>query len=219
MNGKNQVNVVRVFLIYSAFVGDIEKTAAALNLDPAFVAKLAADEGWNRQLEKVVLMSKGGRPGDFERAQNRALSFVQAHQTSELINRVLEQFQGMTNEEVLEAIASVAKDGSRHVSARFFADLTAALEKCHSMKYAALGDTAGERVKREDGQSDEMNATALHLAVMGALNNPKVKAIDVVSELKKSVDESVKQIAEATPQPETPSESEPTSHTDDEHPR
>lgn len=208
MRGKNDINVVRVFLIYSAFVGDVAKTAAALNLSEDFVAKLAKDEGWNRQLEKVVLMSKGGRPGDFERAQNRALSFVQAHQTSEILNRVLQQFQDMSNEEILEAIASVAKDGSRHVSGRFFADLTAAMEKCHSMKYAALGDTAGERVKRADGETEEMNATALHMAVMSALNNPKVKAIDVVSELKEAVETNVKQIADS---PEPPPSSEPTS--------
>src|SRR6185436_1410893 len=100
------------------------------------------------------------------------------------------------NEEIIEAIASVAKDGSRHVSGRFFADLTAAMEKCHSMKYAALGDTAGERVKRVDNDSEEMNATALHMAVMSALNNPKVKAIDVESELKSSVDVTVKQITD-----------------------
>jgi len=205
VNGKNQINVVRVFLIYSAFVGDVDKTASALNLDPDFVRKLAKDEGWNEQLRRITLLSKTGRPGDFERAQNRALSFVQAHQTSELINRVLEQFSDMTNEEIIEAIASVAKDGSRHVSGRFFADLTAAMEKCHSMKYAALGDTAGERVKRVDNDSEEMNATALHMAVMSALNNPKVKAIDVESELKASVDVTVKQIADS---PEPPS-SEP----------
>jgi hypothetical protein len=203
VNGKNQINVVRVFLIYSAFVGDVDKTASALNLDPDFVRKLAKDEGWNEQLRRITLLSKTGRPGDFERAQNRALSFVQAHQTSELLNRVLEQFSGMTNEEIIEAIASVAKDGSRHVSGRFFADLTAAMEKCHSMKYAALGDTAGERVKRVDNDSEEMNATALHMAVMSALNNPKVKAIDVESELKSSVDVTVKQIADS-PEPPSP---------------
>jgi len=196
MRGKNDVNIVRIFLVYSAFVGDVDKTANALNLDPDFVRKLAKDEGWNEQLRRITLLSKTGRPGDFERAQNRALSFVQAHQTSELINRVLEQFSDMTNEEIIEAIASVAKDGSRHVSGRFFADLTAAMEKCHSMKYAALGDTAGERVKRVDNDSEEMNATALHMAVMSALNNPKVKAIDVESELKSSVDVTVKQITD-----------------------
>jgi len=201
MRGKNDVNIVRIFLVYSAFVGDVDKTAAALNLDPAFVAKLAKDEGWNTQLEKICLMSKGGRPGDYERSVNRALSFVQAHQTSEILNRVLEQFSDMTNEEIIEAIASVAKDGSRHVSGRFFADFTAAMEKCHSMKYAALGDTAGERVKRTDVESDEMNATALHMAVMSALNNPKVKAIDVVSELKAGVDGTVKQITDSTEPP------------------
>ncbi len=206
MRGKNEVNVSRIFLVYTALVGDISKTAAALNLSEEFVRKLAADEGWNRQLEKICLMSKSGKPGDFERATNRALCFVQAHQTSELLNRVLEQFQGMTNEEVLEAIASVAKDGSRHVSARFFADFSSALAKCHEMKYAALDDLAGARVKREGGDSEEINASALHAAVLAALNNPKVKAIDVESELKASVDGTVKQIADL---PEPPAESKP----------
>jgi hypothetical protein len=205
MTGKNSANVVRIFLVYTAFVGDVEKTAAALHLAPEFVRKLAQDEGWNAQLKQVCLMSKSGKPGDFERAQNRALCFVQAHQTRNLIDRVLATFGEMTEAEILEAVSSVAKDGSRHVSGRFFADLTAAMQKTHEMAYAALGDGAGERLKREDGQGEEMNATALHAAVLAALNNPKVKTIDVVAELETGVAGNLKQLAEPPP----PSVSEP----------
>jgi hypothetical protein len=191
---KNSVNVTQVFLTYTALVGDVAKTAAALDLDPDFVRKLAHEEGWQSKLERICLIGKGGKPGDWERAANRALCYVQAHQTREVIGRVISRFQDMTDEEIIEAIASVAKDGTRHVSGRFFADLTAAMEKCHSMAYCALGDTAGERKENASDDADVVNATALHAAVLQALNNPKINAIDVVSEVAKATEIQVKQL-------------------------
>jgi hypothetical protein len=192
---KNNVNVTQVFLTYTALVGDVEKTAAALDLDPDYVRKLAADEGWQSKLERICLIGKGGKPGDWERASNRALCFVQAHQTREIIGRVISRFQDMDDDEIFEAIASIAKDGSRHVSGRFFADLTAAMEKCHQMAYCALGDTAGERKENASDDADAVNATALHAAVLSALNNPKVNAIDVASEIVKETESKVKELA------------------------
>lgn len=196
---KSSVDVSQIFLTYCALVGDSEKVAAALDLDPDFVRKLAHDEGWQTKIERICLLSKAGRPGDFERAQNRALSFVQAHQVRELIGRVVAKFRDMTEEEVLEAISTVAKDGSRHVSARFFADLTASLEKAHALAYQALGDTAGERKDRTSDESDEINASALHSAVIAALNNPKINSLEVVAEVAKATDSTVKQLTDGTP--------------------
>lgn len=192
---KNLVNVTQVFLTYTALVGDVAKTAAALDLDPDYVLKLAHEEGWQSKLERICLIGKGGKPGDWERAANRALCYVQAHQTREVIGRVISRFQDMEDEEIIEAIASVAKDGSRHVSGRFFADLTAAMEKCHQMAYCALGDTAGERKDNTSAEVDSVNATALHVAVLAALNNPKVNAIDVAAEVVKETESKVEELA------------------------
>jgi len=205
---KSSVDVSRIFLVFVSVVGDVLKTASALDLDPDFVRKLAKDEGWNEKISRICLLGKSGKPGDFERAQNRALAFVQAHQTREIIGRVISRFQDMTDEEILEATSNVAKDGSRHVSGRFWADLTAAMEKTHNLAYAALGDTAGERNDNASEATDEINSAALHIAVINALNNPKVSSIDVVAEVAKATETQVEQlVAPATDF--VPSESTP----------
>ena len=198
---KSQVDVSQVFLTFVALVGDVEKTALALNLDPAFVRRLAEEEGWQLKIERVCLMAKSGKPGDFERAQNRALAFVQAHQVRELMSRVIHRFQEMTGEEILDATSVSGRDG-RTMSGRFFADLTAAMEKAHAMAYSALGDTAMERRDSLTPESDAVNATALHLAVMQALNNPKVNGIEIAVEVAKAAEGAVKELAA----PATPAE-------------
>ena len=186
---KNVLDTSQVFLTFVALVGDVEKTAAALDLDPAVVRKLADDEGWDVKIQRVCFMSKSGKPGDWERAQHRALCWVQAHRVRGLLDRMVERFEGMDEDEIAEAVSSVAKDGSRHVSARFFADLTAAMEKAHQMGYTALGDTTGERKDRQTEEGDTLNANALHAAVISALNNPAVKTIDVTAEVRKAGEE------------------------------
>lgn len=178
---KNKLDISQIFLVFVSLVGDVNKTAAALELDPDIVQKLADAEGWDLKIQRITLMSKSGRPGDFERAQNRALCFVQGHRIRSLCDRVITRFTGMTDEEICQEITAVGKNGIRHVSARFFTDLAAAAEKAHSMTYCALGDTATDRAQR-DTEPDEMNVSALHAAVIASLNAPgnATKPADVI---------------------------------------
>ena len=194
MTGKNSVDVSAVFLTYVAFVGDVEKTAAARNLDPAFVTKLANDEDWNGKIKTICRMKADGRPGDWERAQNRALAFVQAHQTSLVLDRLIQHLGEKPDADLIDALTPTNKDGSPGpISAKVFSDLTAALEKLHHLKYLALGDTVKEREERaiEDGQ--QLGANALHSAVIAALNGckqpPKVETL-----VAEAVDVTVKQL-------------------------
>lgn len=166
---KAHVDVSQCFLVYMSLVGDAEKTAAALDLDPDFVRALAKDEGWDHKIQRVCLLSKGEKPGDYERAVNRALCFVQAHQTSQLLDQIIAALRAHKADDLLDAIATKTKFGSV-LSARIFADLTAAMEKCHQMKYAALGDTVKEREGRSGDEEGQMNANALHATVIAALN-------------------------------------------------
>jgi len=191
---KNNLDVTQVFLTYVALVGDIERTALALDIDPEQVRKLAESEGWQTKIERVCLMSRSGKPGDWERAQNRALCFVQAHQLRQLMDKMMQVFQDKTPEEIADLVSTHDKNSNVHVSARFFADLAAATEKAHQMSYAALGDTAGERKDRTGEDSEAMNATALHAAVIAALNNPAVKQVEVVTEINQLQDAQVKQL-------------------------
>jgi hypothetical protein len=171
---KSKFDVSQIFLVFMSLVGDVSKTAAALNLDPLIVQTLADEEGWTEKVRRISVMSKGGKPGDFERAQNRALNFVQAHRMRLIVDAMLQVFDGLTTEEVLAHMTMVDKTGSGHISARFMADLSSASEKVHALSYAALGDTVKERVEREEGDDGEMNTNAIHAAVIAALNAPQL---------------------------------------------
>ncbi len=201
---KNSLDTVQIFLVYVSFVGDVERAAAALHLDPEVVRTLAEKEGWPAKIAKICLMSKSGKPGDFERATSRALSFVQAHQLRRIIDGILAQLGALSPEELVESLRVTTKGGT-YMSARFLADLASTMEKAHSLASNALGDTIGERLSREDGDNEEMNVSQLHLAVMQALSHPKVRAINIAAELKEDTEFKVKQITDAPPEAPTDS--------------
>lgn len=162
---------------------------------------LAKDEGWDQKIQRVCLLSKGERPGDYERAVNRALCFVQAHQTSLLLDKVLAELREHDEGSLLDAIATKTKFGTTF-SVRLFADIAAAMEKCHQMKYAALGDTVKERDTRADQEGGDMNANKLHASVIAALNGV-AKTPDVAAKLVIDAQEvEVKRLVDKGPAPE-----------------
>jgi hypothetical protein len=194
---KNKLDVSQILLTYVALCGDVARTAEALNLEPAVVQALADAENWGTKIQRVTMLAKSGKPGDFERAQNRALAFVQGHRIRSLLDSVIRRFDGMTPEEMCDAVSSVSKNGTRILSARYFTDLAAAAEKANAMCYSALGDTAGERVARDD-EPDQMNVSALHAAVIQSLNATNSQG--------KPADQIVKELADAVCQSVTPIE-------------
>lgn len=168
---KSRLDVSGIFLVYITTVGDIGKTAAAFDLDPGLVQALATQEGWLEKVKRISMLSKSEKPGDWERAQNRALNFVQSYRLRQLIDKMLLTFDGMTPAEVMEKFTTNDKNGQVHLSARFFGDLSAAAEKAHSLSYQALGDTVGEREERGEG-SAPLSTAALHVALIAALSTP-----------------------------------------------
>lgn len=194
---KNNIDVSRAFIVYVTLVGDVEKTAAALDLDPEVVRKLATDENWHDKVNRISLMSKSGKPGDFERSINRALNYGQAHRMRLVLDKVLERFDGMTPEQIIDEVTARTANGACSISARFFSDLASALEKAQHLSYLALGDTAGER---PDASADEGEFTAnqMHQAVIQALNNPGMRGVPI-----KLLQEEQKQLCQNVP-PVTP---------------
>lgn len=173
MLNKNRIDVSQCFLVYMSVCGDCERTALALDLDPKLVQELAAKEGWHEKIRRISLLSKSEKPGDFERATNRALNFVQAHRVRLVLDKVIEKFHGLDADETLEMLTT-RREGQISYSARFLSDLTSALEKVAFLSYAALGDSISERATREE-TSDGVDANDLHKAVLMALNNPEAR--------------------------------------------
>lgn len=170
----------QAFLLYATLCGDVERTAAALNVSAVTVLRVADEENWAEKIKTIVELKKSSRPGDVERAVNRALNFVQACRMRLFIERLLQKLTNMSDAEVEEYIFSsevpnthgrpgntIAKLNTRPV-----ADLVAALEKVHAASYMALGDTTSERVKRQEFTDTKGgdSASEIHAKIALAMN-------------------------------------------------
>lgn len=176
------------FQLYATFCGDCTKTAHALGVRAVDVLRIADECGWNDQLKDLLALKNSARPGDIERALNRAFNYVQAHRMRMVIERIITRLYNCTAEELDEHIFTDASflGGKRKVSdeaqaspkrlnTRAIADLASAMEKAQAMSYQSLNDTTQERVKRrEDSTSGETSALAIHERIAAAMS--KVRA-------------------------------------------
>ncbi len=169
---KASTDCAQAFLLFMSLVGDVERTAHALNKDPEFVRRLADEEGWSAKIQRVSLMSRGQRPGDWERATNRALMFVQAHQLRGVLDKILFELRELSGEDIMAKCTSTDKNGNCHFSAKFLTDLTAAMEACGRISLVALGDTVTERVERAEAKGENgMTVSQMHAAIISGLEN------------------------------------------------
>lgn len=176
------------FLLYATFCGDIVRTAHAVGVQPDQIARAAADGGWNDKLAPILALKKSTRPGDVERAMNRALNFVQAHQMRLFVSRCIHRLTNMSESEFQDYIFTRSdsdKVQCAKLTTRAIADLASAMEKCQAASYQALGDTATERVKRKDDDSDpEVSAGDMHARIAAAMsgvareNSPQQKLLE-----------------------------------------
>lgn len=168
----SNVDVAAVYIGYTALVGDVERTALAFNLSPRVVRHLAEKFSWEDKIRSISLLSKGSKPGDWEKAQNRALCFVSGHMLRSVIQRIVENIHGMSRADVVKTVI-VQKGGGVTFSAGFYSDISAALERCNSICYAALEDAAGDRTRAgKEAVNAELSVEALHSAISSALNSP-----------------------------------------------
>jgi hypothetical protein len=169
---KRRLDVVSIFLHYVASVGDVERTALACDLDPSIVRKLAVSEGWEDKIRRLTMVSKssGMQAGEYERMQNRALAWVGGHRLRQVLDKVICNLHSRSEDELLEEVTSVDRDGHRRMSARVFTDLAKALETVNGLCFAALGDTIPER--KAASPDAAASTAALHSALIAALNGP-----------------------------------------------
>ena len=185
-----EFNREEAFLVYAQFTGDAEKTAHCLGISPVDVLRAADELGWATQLQEIFRLKKSTRPGDFERGLNRAQNFAQCFKMRRFIERVLTKLTGLNDNELEDYIfnESADKNGdkTKKLTTRAIADLTSALEKCHSMTYAALGDTAQDRARRKEQATsdDDSSAGELNVQIANALgklksaNNPRALLLE-----------------------------------------
>jgi len=180
----------QAFMLYATFCGDIVRTAHALDIPEAAVLKMSEDEGWQNKLGPILALKKSTRPGDIERAINRALNFVQAHKMRLFIARVIQRVTQMNETEFEGYIfqAASCKPGEepiKKLTTRALADLASAMEKSQAMTYLALNDTAQDRSKRKELEGDDnVSAGDLHaqisagLAAVRSSSTPRAQLFD-----------------------------------------
>lgn len=190
----SNLDVAAIYIGYTALVGDAERTALAFNISPRVVQHLAQKFDWDDKIRRISMLSKSGKPGDFERASNRALCFVSGHMLRSVIQRIIENIHNMSREEIVKTVI-VQKGGGVTFSASFYSDLSAALEKVNSICFTALEDSAGDRTRAgKEAVSAELSVDALHSAISAALNTPAgagAERLLLEKEVEKVVKESV----------------------------
>jgi hypothetical protein len=169
-----QLDREQAFLLYATFAGDLERTAHACGVRAVDILKCAEEENWGERLKGIIELKKSSRPGDFERAINRAINFADSHRFRLFLERVLNRLSGMRPDELETYLlhGTVAKDGSpvKKLSTRALADLASALEKCQSLTYMALTDTAQDRVKRKEAEEAGESGGELHARIADAMS-------------------------------------------------
>lgn len=175
-------------MLYTIFLGDAVKTAHALDVPVTYIVTLAKEQEWDAKVGQLAELRKSDKPGDLERAINRAVNFAQAHRTRQQLERVLKMVEGWSEGELRENLlppAPIDKKSGRighSFTTRPFADLTASLEKAHMLTYLALGDTAQDRARRKEETNDSvLAASALHRQIASAMSkleiSPKEKLL------------------------------------------
>lgn len=156
-------------MLYATFAGDVVRTAHSLNVPPAAVLMMADEEQWNDKLKSIIDLRQSAKPGDWERAINRAFNFVIAHQLRLLLDRALRKFRDMNDQELERTLIEewFDKDGNKRQkpSGKVFADFAAAMEKAQSMTYHALSDTVQDRNRRKEQASEEDSSSDMHAQI------------------------------------------------------
>jgi hypothetical protein len=179
------------FLLYATFCGDVVKTAHALNVSPVAVLRVVEDEGWTEKLKGIIELKNSGKPGDLERGINRAICYVQCHRMRLVVERAIRVFTDLSEQEFRDQLTTTGayknKEGAPvlvRTSTRSIADLASAMEKCHSMLYAALGDSGQERVRRKEIDGSSVAVCDMHakiaeaMAKVGASKSPRSLLFD-----------------------------------------
>jgi hypothetical protein len=179
--GESEIDREQCFLLFANFCGDITRTAHAANVPEAAILKMCDEESWHTKLGPILALKKSTRPGDVERALNRAQNFVQAHRMRLFVARVIHRVSGMNEGEFNEYLFQGTKDKqgneTRKLTTRAIADLAVAMEKAQAMTYLALNDTAQDRAKRkETGDDVEVSAGDLHARIAEGIAAVKASA-------------------------------------------
>lgn len=159
-----------MLLAYLSFMGDVEKTAAALHCAPEYVQHQAEEHKWDVQIERLKQLKQQQGTDALAIELNRTVNFVQAVRMRNLFDRLV---RDMTDDDkVFEEFTTIrGHAGTEKMPAKPdqatckpLLELAKAISEIHRMTYQALGDTQGERTDKDEGASN------VSLSVLRALS-------------------------------------------------
>ena len=167
-----------VYMLYTSFCCDVEKTAFAAGLPVEEVRARAKEERWDEKLRGIIELKKSRKPGAVEKAVNRGINENQAHRLRLVLEAMIQRLTSMTPEELQRYTTHRTFDRTGNIvsetlSTRPLADLAAALEKCHSLTYMALADTASDRKAQPAEAEDDLSAGEIHARLAEAFAKDK----------------------------------------------
>lgn len=177
---KTGFNIDDMFMLYASFCGDVERTAHAVGCKPTDVLRVADDEKWNEKLRSIIELKKSERPGDVERAINRAMNFVQAHRFRTLLDKLVFHFVDEARQKGIDKVCCVTVTTSKgeasvttsKIDTKPLSDLAAALEKVHWMSYVALNDSVADRKGRNEAVQEQAGGE-LHAKIAQAMSEAR----------------------------------------------
>lgn len=180
MSDDTLIDREQLFVLFATFCGDAERTAHAAGLRAVDVLRVADDEGWLERLKPILELKKSNKPGDIERAINRALNFSQAHRMRLIVERVLHKLALFTDAELEQYMFAdfTPKEGKPYtkLTTRPLADLASAMEKAQAMSYQALADTTQDRTRRKEQTADEDAGGDMMVRIAEAMSKVRASA-------------------------------------------
>lgn len=161
-----------MFLTYLAFMGDINRTAAALMTSAERVKEVADYEGWKAKVQHLLQVKDDLGPDDFLRELNRVVCFVQSVRLRTVIDKALKTLTDKDNFDDL--LKQHTKDVTNR-SCKTLLELVRAAETVHRMTYTALGDTASQRTLR-DGDNRKSGLAVEVLSALASAPDPEAEA-------------------------------------------
>lgn len=137
-----------IFLTFLSFLGDVPKTAAALGITQSFISDLAVKEAWAPKVEALLVLKREQGADALARELNRVVNYVQAVRLRNIIDRTLRRVTA--DDDAFENFITNHGKENSNTTCKTLAELMKAAQIAHLMTYAALGDTCGERIQRDD---------------------------------------------------------------------
>jgi hypothetical protein len=144
--------------------GDVDKTAAEMNLDRQSIRDLADAEGWNTKIAEWSQLEEGDRR-EVQSRTSRTANYIRARRLLNIIDNLTSSLSEKTPKQLIKLLTKPVRPKGKEFSTRPLTDLVKAAETCQTMMQKAVGDAAA------DGPDDpEAKATMSALAVIRAMN-------------------------------------------------